>query len=472
MHGRVDCSVVDWAERNFGACRLGDERRMKRAITIARGMGLRAAASIPMQAQTAKDAKAAYRFFDTAGVTFEALGASHWELTRAAMKEHRRVLVIQDSTALSFSDREQIEGLGPIGVRTISQGLWLHNALVVTDEPEPTVLGLAYQEIWARRPAPSAETENQRHKRPRESDRWARTVREIGGLEGCRALHVCDREGDIFELYEACVQSNAGFVVRVHTSGGVRRVYDAHQGPQTEFPLTELIRSTAACGSATLELRARPGSPARNVGLQISVRAVRVPPPRIRDRRRTKGIPPVPVWAVRVWESKPPTGVQATEWTLVTSEPVRDQADALRVIDWYRARWLIEEYHKCLKSGCAVEDRQLETAERLKPLVAMLGITALRLLQLKMAARQAPNRPAAEVVPEVYVRVLGLYRQKPPAKYTSRLFWRGVAAMGGFIGRKGDGDPGWLTLWRGWQQLELLVIGAQLEKRSTPTCGE
>ena len=119
-----------------------------------------------------------------------------------------------------------------------------------------------------------------------------------------------------------------------------------------------------------------------------------------------------------------------------------------------------------------MEDRQLETADRLKQLVAMLGITAVRLLQLKMAARQTPDRPAAEIVPEVYAIVLGLYRNEPPEKYTCRAFWRGVAAIGGFMGRKTDGDPGWLTLWRGWQQLELLVIGAQLGQTSRKRCGE
>lgn len=147
MHGRVEGSVVDWADRNFGACKLGDARRIKRAVTLARGMALRAAASIPMQAQTAKDCKAAYRFFDTADVTFEALAASHCELTRAAMQAHPRVLVIQDSTALSFSDRETIEGLGPIGLHEFSQGLWLHNALVVTGDPGWLALWRGWQQL-------------------------------------------------------------------------------------------------------------------------------------------------------------------------------------------------------------------------------------------------------------------------------------------------------------------------------------
>lgn len=473
MHGGVDGSVVDWAERQFGTCDLGDPRRARRAVTIARGMATHAGASIPMQAQSRGDSKAAYRFFDTDCVTFEALSEPHWRLTRQAAGGLARVLVIQDCSTLSFSHRRAIDGLGPIGGgEEFAQGLLLHSALVVTDEPEPAALGLAYQELWARVPAPGGETEHQRHKRPRESQRWSRTVTSIGRLGTCQVLHVCDREADIFELYEACVDNRVGFVVRTHTAGGVRMVLDGHAESPLEAPLTDLMRSTPPSGSTTLELRARPGRAARRVNLQVAVRAVRVPPPRIRDRRRTQGIEPVTAWAVRVWEERPPKGVAPIEWTLLTSEPVRDEAEAIRVIGWYRARWLVEEYHKCLKSGCAVEARQLESAARLKPLTAMLSITAVRLLQLKLAARRTPERPVAEVVPEIYSRVLGLYRGQPSAYRTCRSFWRGVAALGGFLGRKGDGDPGWLTLWRGWQQLELLAIGAQIAAGLKTNCGE
>lgn len=473
MHGSVGGSIVDWAARQFSCCDLGDARRVRRAVTIARGMAARAGASIPMQAQSNGASKAAYRFFDADGVTFEALSAPHWRLTREAACGLARVLVIQDCSTLSFSHRAAVEGLGPIGGgEAFARGLLLHSALVVTDDPEPAVLGLAYQELWARVPAPRGETESQRHKRSRESQRWGRTVASIGALGTCRVLHVCDREADIFELYEACAANGVGFVVRTHTAGGVRMVIDGHADSTAEAPLAELLRSTPPSGATTLELRARPGRAARRVNLKIAIRALRVPPPRIRDRRRTQGIAPVTAWAVRVWAETPSKGAEQIEWTLLTSEPVRNEADAIRVIEWYRARWLIEEYHKCLKSGCAVEERQLESAARLKPLTAMLSVTAVRLLQLKLTARRTPERPVEEVVPEIYPRVLGAYRGQPSAFRTCRTFWRGVAALGGFLGRKSDGDPGWLTLWRGWQQLELLVIGTQLAINAYKKCGE
>ena len=141
---------------------------------------------------------------------------------------------------------------------------------------------------------------------------------------------------------------------------------------------------------------------------------------------------------------------------ILTDEPVTDLATALTVAFWYACRWLIEEYHKCLKSGCRVESRQLEEAGRLKSLLGVLAVVAVRLLQLKHQAKVNPDAPALSVVPARYVRTLAAHLKRSPGKMTTREFWRETARMGGFLGRKGDGDPGWLTLWRGWQQLELL----------------
>jgi hypothetical protein len=167
---------------------------------------------------------------------------------------------------------------------------------------------------------------------------------------------------------------------------------------------------------------------------------------------------------VRVWEVDTPEGVEPIEWMLLTDQPGEDLEGALLVAFWYSCRWLVEEYHKCLKSGCRVEERQLEHADRLEPLVGMLSVVAVRLLQLKHQAKSNPDRPAQEVVPRRYVKTLAAYR-KDSERMTCRRFWREVAKLGGFLGRKADGDPGWLTLWRGWQQLELLTEGYELARR-------
>jgi len=167
-------------------------------------------------------------------------------------------------------------------------------------------------------------------------------------------------------------------------------------------------------------------------------------------------------WAVRVWEEHPPAGQRAVEWILLTSEPATNLADALRVAGYYTLRWLIEQYHQCLKSGCKVEERQLETADRLGPLIGMLSAVAVRLLQLKNNARLAPDRPATECAPRGLVETMARLIDADAATLTVRRFTHEVAKLGGFLGRTGDGEPGWRTLWQGWHELSLIHAGYEL----------
>lgn len=487
MQGRALVSAQEWARAQFDQVQLGDQRRTRRAVVIAAGIALRPQGSIPMQAQTPAGVKAAYRFFDEEDVTFEALTAPHVELTRRAAAGREVVLMLQDSSDLSFTGRGEIDGLGPLSGHAHAKGLILHSVLAVSDGPEPAVLGLAHQELWARIPAPKGETDHQRQQRPRQSQVWARGVAKAGACGPAKVIHVCDREADLFELFEACVQEGVGYVVRV--GGRDRRVRPGHEGGDSgadgsEAALTTLARAAAPCGSTPLELRKRPGVQARTAALSVSAQPLTVMPPRLRDRRRTKGVAPIRAWLVRVWEAAPPASVEPVEWLLLTGEPVNDAAGALRVAGWYAKRWLLEEYHKCLKTGCAAESRQLTSAARLKPLIGMLAVVATRLLALKLASRHTPDRPAEEVVGAEHVRVLAAYRGgcspqradtprvEKPTGCTCRQFWRSVAQLGGFLGRKGDGDPGWITLWRGWQQLDLLVAGARLASQIEKRCGE
>ena len=168
-----------------------------------------------------------------------------------------------------------------------------------------------------------------------------------------------------------------------------------------------------------------------------------------------------------VWvrEVNAPRGVAPIEWVLYTSLPVNSFDDAWTVIGYYEARWLIEEYHKALKSGCRVEDRQLKTKDRLEAMFGLMSIEAIRLLQLKMVARIEPDRPAEHVVPQLWIVMLVAVRKlrrRSAATLTVGQFYRELAKLGGFIGRKGDGQPGWITVWRGWEKLHLMVRGSEL----------
>jgi len=178
--------------------------------------------------------------------------------------------------------------------------------------------------------------------------------------------------------------------------------------------------------------------------------------------------PPLTVWLVRVWEAEPPEGVEPLEWILLTSVPTLTVEDAWARVEWYTCRWLAEDYHQCLKTGCSLEQRQLQTYDGLIRLLGFLALIAVRLLQLRELARLEPERLATDAVPRDVVRVVAYLAGVPLSTLTLGAFWRTVAQRGGYQGRKGDGPPGWKTLWRGWLEIQTLLEGIHLAARLPP----
>ena len=147
---------------------------------------------------------------------------------------------------------------------------------------------------------------------------------------------------------------------------------------------------------------------------------------------------------------------------MLSSLPVDTQADAWERVLWYRLRWQVEDYHQCLKTGCALEARQMQSYEGLRTLLGFLAPLAVRLLQLRALTQQEPERAAAEVLDDSVVRVVAHLAQVAPAQLSLRAFWHRVAQIGGYLGRSGDGEPGWKTLWKGWLQIQTLLEGINL----------
>jgi hypothetical protein len=308
-------------------------------------------------------------------------------------------------------------------------------------------------------------------------------------------VHVGDCESDCWEAIQACRDGGAGFAIRACQNRSVLPGHAGQEDEQDKQLLFDLLAGQPALGGKRLWVRGRPGREARWAQLSVSAAAVTLLPPKNwADKPHRRGLPrpaPIRCWAVRVWEADPPQGEEPVEWVILTDEPVTDLASALKVAYWYSCRWLIEEYHKCLKTGCRMEQRQLEEAGRLEALLGVLAVVAVRLLQLKHQAKVNPDAPAESLVPRRYVRAMAAHlkardkgkdkakdkardkaRDKgsdppPTTELTARTFWRETARLGGFLGRKGDGDPGWMTLWRGWERLELLAQGMELARRVT-----
>ena len=449
-----------WAAQQFAACKLGDKRRTNRITKMAEQMADNPSGSFCEQMETWGDLKAAYRLFDKEKVTFEAVVRPHWEQTKQV--ESGRYLLLDDTTEVDFGSHRQIEGLAELGNGS-GRGFLLHNALMVNANSQE-IVGVAGQTVHYRKPRPKKETIAQRMKRERESRVWGDVIDDVGQPpEGVQFVHVCDRGADDFEVFCHLVKQQSDWVVRA--SSLHRKILN----PDGErVSLSQYLATLPLAGTFTLALRSRKDQPARTAKLEVRFGKLRVPVPcHTSPYVKSSGLSSIEMWVVQVCEVYAPEGVEPISWVLYTSLPVAVFGDAWQIIEYYELRWLVEEYHKALKTGCCVQKRGLRKAERLEPMVALMSVVALRLLQLKSVARTDPDRPAKKIVPRLWLQMLKAARKNLRRVHDLTIgeFYRELAKLGGFLGRKSDGEPGWITIWRGWEKLNTLVRGAELALR-------
>src|SRR2546421_6303043 len=470
-------SAPQWAEQTFGEVRLGHRSRRERAVTMAAAIAADPAASLPAQMGSEAGLHAAYRFLQTPEVSYEQLIRPHVEQTREAMGQQKRVLLIQDTTEVDYQHHPTTTGLGPIGNGS-HHGFLLQTVLAV-EPASRQVLGLAHQEPFLRKSVPKGESKHERELRERESQVWLRSVQAIGEPPaGVQWIHVGDRYSDMFPFLWACRQQQCDFVVRAAQDRCVDLLVEQADTPvpprshhkrrpeqeaqPAQWHLFAVVRGWSAQGAQDLELEATKQTKARSAHVTLSSGCVRLLPPL---SQQGSDLRPLVVWVVRVWEPQPPEGVEPLEWVLLTSVPTQTVEQAWERVDWYRARWIVEDYHQGLKTGCRVEQRQLQSYEGLRRLLGLLAPTAVRLLQLRAAARQSPQQPALQVLPTDLVQVVAALAQIPATQLTAQQCWHTIARYGGYLGRKGDGPPGWKTLWKGWFSIQALLEGVHLAAR-------
>jgi hypothetical protein len=459
---------AQWAQEEFGFAQLGDQRRNKRLVNIATHLAAHPSGTLPQAFPEWAELKAAYRFFGQVGVNFERVLAPHLARTCQTCRQPGEYLIIEDTTLLDYSHHWATEDLGRIGDGA-GRGFELHSALAVRVEawtleqrPEGTVVGLLDQQCRRPQPAPQGETRGERLKRPRKSQTWAAAISLAGRPpDGSRWIYVADRESDFYEPLQICRQQGVEFVIRACQD---RRLAEA------TGRLKAVVAGAAVLGETTVEVRSRGGQPARTAIVQVRSMRVDLDGP----WRPGGWQAPLPdVGVVEVREVHVPEAVkEPLHWMLLSTLPCTTWAQAQRVVGYYTARWWIEEYHKALKSGAGIEQSQLGRADRLEPLIAVLAVVAVRLLNTKMLARSRPEsfEAASSFGPEMLALLekrLGL----PAGGWTNRNLIRSVARMGGFIGRKSDGEPGWQTIWRGWQRLIWMCEGVNLLMEGHRRCG-
>ena len=472
------CDPQLWAQTHFGGTGLGDARRSRRVVTLAAGWARQPGASIPqLSTGQAGASKAAYHLLGSATATPEALQGPHQAVVRQALQTPGTHLLVEDTTELSWPETEERRpGLGPVGPgKATSQGVLLHSLVAAgwpAQDPDPAakrpalpLLGLLDQQYHVRQPVPEAEKDHPhggsrlRQGRVRESALWSRSLRQVGSPPpGTRWVVVADRGADIYEHLQQCQAQGLGFVVRAAQDRAL--VAGANKVPAGR--LFALARAQPSVGQFPLALRGRPGQAAREVALQVSFS----PPLALRAPQRPgaatgKG-DPIPCTVVRVWEAaEADAATSGLEWLLLSDQSVTDFALALMCARQYTSRWLIEDFHKALKTGLGAEKLQLQTAERLFAAVALLSVVALALVDMREKSRLQPDWPAkAAGLEATFLQVLTLRSPRPVQ--TVRDVYYALAALGGHLGRKGDGPPGWQTLWRGLMSLRLLVEGVRL----------
>jgi hypothetical protein len=443
----------DWAQAEFGAAELGDARRTARLVQMARELGERPEASLPQALEHSAALKAAYRFFDNSGVAHEKILASHVVSSVQRMQGRPVVLAVQDTTFIDYSSHLASEGLGPLHPKG-GHGMICHGTLAFT--PERLPLGVVSLRLWARDRAQPKQrgTRRARAIADKESQKWIDSVRAVAALKprvpDTRLVSVADRESDVFEFFTEARALGVDVLTRAAWNRNVEGA-----------PEAQVFATLAAAPVVAHKSVALPASgkrKARTAKLEVRACELTLKAPRNGSAR---GLAPLRLWGVQGYEPAPPEGVEPLDWKLLTSVPTASPEEALERLDWYAARWGIEQWHKVLKSGCNIEMRQLESAERLERLISVYAVIAWRILYATLLARVVPDLVCTAVLADdeweaLYCRI---HRTPiPPATPPPlREAIRWIARLGGFLGRNSDGEPGTQTLWQGFQELILMT---------------
>lgn len=472
-----------FGEMHLGHAQLGDQRRTKRLVKLVDQMCQRPGGTLPQKLRSPADLQAFYRLMRCDDVTHEAILDAHRQTVLKQIDERQTpVLVIHDSTEFDFTTHKSLDRLGPIGSGS-RRGYIAHNSLAV-DPQTREVIGLCNQVLHRRAKVSKSETNAQRRRRKsRESLLWLKATQPLPGNR--QLVDVCDRGADTFEFLEHEVNSGRRFVIR---SSYNRCIFLGHDDPTTAEvgKLHAYVRTLPAAGEWTLEVTSkcevksprRKGKKktvqrtARTANMAVAFAPVQILPST--KKTGNYGKQPLRLWVIRVWEVDPPKGQERLEWVLLTNEPVRSFSDAYRVVGWYECRWIIEEYHKGLKTGCRIESPQFTSEDRLQPALAVLSVVTLTLLKLRDASRRpdAKTRRATAVISPLYVEALSLWRHKQfKPDWTVHDFYYALARLGGHQNRKHDHPPGWQVIWEGWKELLPMVNGYDAARTRYTKCG-
>jgi len=458
---------------------LGDARLTKRLGTLVTSLVGAPDRSFPEAAATDSELEGTYRFLRNESVKPEAILAPHVRGTVRRAAEEKTVVVAHDTTEFSFG-KTQRKGLGRVG-RGKSFGFYGHFALAVSTAESRRPLGLLGLTTVFRdgNKTRAAGVRLDDDSPANESARWKRLVEDVEQQLGgeASAVHVMDRQADSYQLLVFMQQRAIRFAIRVCHVDRLLATGEVARTVEEAMDLTSVIAERevplGARGNSSMPTYRKlyPPRQARLAKLHVRARTVRIPKSK-KTKSETKSLT---VNVVQVSEVDPPAGAEPVSWTLWTSEPVATPEQALAVVDYYRRRWVIEEFFKALKSGCAYESRQLESKHSLLNALAVLAPIAWTLLSLRSASRVTPQLPGTRILSDVQLRCLRfamaeLHKQTLPEAPTIAEVTLGIARLGGHI--RNNGEPGWIVLGRGYEKLLTVELGFHLATAALASAAE
>ncbi|AOA58914.1 IS4 family transposase [Acinetobacter larvae] len=413
-----------WAEQEMGNIDLGDRRRMIRLCEFLNKASQNFQASVSQLSKDQHTRKAYYRLIENPKLDKNIVLEEHIKAVQLRAKEHDTVLCIQDTTELDYSTKSSIKGLGRLNYEA-RQGMYLHPTLMIT--PEGVPLGITDMWSWARKAKDEPDI--------KESLRWKEGYERVCELAEdnpeTHYVYIADREGDLHDIIELAEQKQcpADYLIRAKHS---RLLQDGSK-------LFDITKAENILGQIEFTVSSGRGKPSRKVTQTIYSKRVQL----------KSGF-----WITIIIakENNPPKGSTAVIWRLLSNRIVNELDEASQLIDWYRHSWQIEILFNILKTGCLIEERQFNSIDKLEKLFLLYLLISYRILLVTMLSRELPDS-SCEVLfdrEEWHVAYKLYYEKKPPTKPPKlKQMVSIIAQLGGHMGRKGDGDPGVKTIWRG-----------------------
>jgi len=455
--------TTSWAVSEFADAELGDLRRTQRLVELAHALAQRPGAALPEACGNGAMLKAAYRFFTNDAIVPDDMLQSHIEATYSRLNAAPLVLAVQDTTEANWTNLRVTEGLGPLG-NSACHGLLVHTTFAIT--PERVPLGLLAQQVWARDPDDIGKRARRKQLpiSQKESQKWLNSLDAVfTARDSCPITHIIsvgDREADVYDVLAAPRPVGVDLLRRASWNRCVNT-------PQRYVWDTVAVQPVAA--QLVLHVPRRGAQPARQATLALRFCPLTLFPPK---HRKAERLPGVDLWVVQVCEVDPPAEAEPIEWLLLTTVAVEGVDDAIERVQWYSCRWGIEVWHRILKSGCRLEARQFQKAERLHRALVLYSVLAWRIFYATMLARAVPDVPCSVLLdPDEWQALYCAIHRVPtppeePPTLGQAVNW--MAQLGGFVGRRRRDRPGAEVMWRGFQHLGDLTMMYCIMRRDSP----